>query len=740
MPDDKKVVKTPAGRYVEVPAAEAGAGEKFGAREATPEEVTAERQRLADEDKYGGVLGAAAAGVESFAAGAIPGYDLIGRGLFGDEFVETRRKQKEYQPVASVLGETGGIIAGPGKVAGKLGKAVETKAGGKLAGKVLGGAAEGVASTVNQSVSEYALSDDLSVENLVGTLTSNSLLNGGVGAAVGAAGYGLEKLLSGAKKSADKVAATAKKAATGDVTAMRAKAADDILDYHATAREDGRWLIADANPKAKAVLAKADRSIRGIADTPDALRANPGRAAQALEREEIALTKLRDGREAGLAKLADEEVAIASDIRLDLQTMPDDVAEVTLTGKAAQRYGSFADVKVSRKTPSVKVSREAAESFANAIEAGEMQGARAQAYAALDDSIGRVQQLRASLAEATAPAGQAAKAGLLEQAVSGSLFGATMGALPAMPFGGVIAPAIGAKVAGFATDLIFKRAGGAAASSAARTGQALGKLLELGPTAQKVAIPLSTAVLSQVRFAEDERRGPGRPPKKAEAPKGDGLVRAFRARESELRSQVETDAAGNPRMTPAARQKLGQRLAPIAQQDPILADRIETVAARRVEFVASKLPRRPSFMASAMGPDNWRPSAMEMRRFARYVAAAEDPGGVEERLAAGRISPEDAEAYEAVYPERLEALKMHLIQNLPQLSKQLPYAKRLALSMMTGVPLVPALQPEILRVLQGNYADEPGTEGGTAPPQAQPAFGSISKEKGTPAQERGAGQ
>ena len=32
-----------------------------------------------------------------------------------------------------------------------------------------------------------------------------------------------------------------------------------------------------------------------------------------------------------------------------------------------------------------------------------------------------------------------------------------------------------------------------------------------------------------------------------------------------------------------------------------------------------------------------------MRTWARYVAAVEDPGGVEERLAAGTVTPEDAE-------------------------------------------------------------------------------------------------
>jgi hypothetical protein len=75
------------------------------------------------------------------------------------------------------------------------------------------------------------------------------------------------------------------------------------------------------------------------------------------------------------------------------------------------------------------------------------------------------------------------------------------------------------------------------------------------------------------------------------------------------------------------------------------------------------------------------------------------------------------------------------MERLPE-TAQLPYARKLSLSLLTGLPLVPALQPEILRVLQAQYASEPGTEGGTQAPVAAPQFGSVKTEQATPAQER----
>ena len=137
-----------------------------------------------------------------------------------------------------------------------------------------------------------------------------------------------------------------------------------------------------------------------------------------------------------------------------------------------------------------------------------------------------------------------------------------------------------------------------------------------------------------------------------------------------------------------------------------------------------------------MGPDKWQPSELQMRQFARYAAAVEDPAGVVERLASGTITPEDAEAMRTVYPETMQAIKARIIERLPELSQTLPYNRKLALSIFSGVPVDPAMRPEILGVLQGQFEEEPGTEGGTQAPPPAPQFGSISKEKGTPAQER----
>jgi hypothetical protein len=57
--------------------------------------------------------------------------------------------------------------------------------------------------------------------------------------------------------------------------------------------------------------------------------------------------------------------------------------------------------------------------------------------------------------------------------------------------------------------------------------------------------------------------------------------------------------------------------------------------------------------------------------------------------------------------------------------------------MFSGVAVDPALDPKVLAILQGSFANEEGSEGGTEAPRPEPQFGSVTKPEPTPAQQRG---
>ena len=173
--------------------------------------------------------------------------------------------------------------------------------------------------------------------------------------------------------------------------------------------------------------------------------------------------------------------------------------------------------------------------------------------------------------------------------------------------------------------------------------------------------------------------------------------------------------------------------APLASVTPYTADRLESRAVRRIEFLADKMPQ-----SVQLGMKVFPPSEMAMRAWARIIAAADDPGGIEERLVDGTGTPEDREVMQALYPDRMAEIMRRLVED-PERFRKLPYRSRLALSFLTGAAVDPSMDPRILAQLQRRYTEEPNTEGGTQAPRPQPAFGSVSRPEGTPAQQRAAG-
>jgi hypothetical protein len=189
-------------------------------------------------------------------------------------------------------------------------------------------------------------------------------------------------------------------------------------------------------------------------------------------------------------------------------------------------------------------------------------------------------------------------------------------------------------------------------------------------------------------------------------------------------------------MRQGARAEVAALLRAVAAVDPIAADRLETTVARKVEHISSLIPRQPDFGGIAM--PSWQPNDMQIRSWARTIAAAEDPDGVEDRAASGAITPEDVGAYWAVYPERAEDFKQSILSELSTSKEPVPYERKLALSMLIGKPVDPTLHPRVIAALQRSFPAEPGSQGGAQAPRA-PQTGSMKKlAEGvqTPAQER----
>lgn len=153
--------------------------------------------------------------------------------------------------------------------------------------------------------------------------------------------------------------------------------------------------------------------------------------------------------------------------------------------------------------------------------------------------------------------------------------------------------------------------------------------------------------------------------------------------------------------------KMAKSLTKISEDAPKTKEAIVASQMRRMAFLADRLPKNP--LAGYPGHDDWEPSTQDLNKFARYVRASADPMGVLKRISNGSVSTEDVEALQATSPALFEETKAKLLANADRFEK-MPFNRRMALSLLFGVPLDPSLKPENIMASQSRFDSVAGQE------------------------------
>ena len=341
----------------------------------------------------------------------------------------------------------------------------------------------------------------------------------------------------------------------------------------------------------------------------------------------------------------------------------------------------------------------------------------------------RLIQLEGALEEAKAPIKKSVLGDFTSDVAKGSFYGFAMKYLP----GGVLATPAAMWVARKGVNLVdnlLEMVNGRATRAAAEQTQRLEGVVQAlttgGRLVDRVKGPTAMAILSQTSFGQTDG-----------TEKYDTLHDAFQARASELRALVEPDGQGGLMMRMERRQEVAAQYAGIKEVDPLMADMIETAMAKRVVFMASKLPPVPDALGMMMSDMQPRASESQMRDFALAVWATDNPIGVIEKVTEGSVTPVEAEAVQTLSPGILSEFHERMAESVEYaMDKPLRLSQKISLSILLDRPMDPSLHPSVLRVLQNNFIDEP-SDGAMGAPKASPQFGSVSKEDYTKAQERG---
>ena len=147
---------------------------------------------------------------------------------------------------------------------------------------------------------------------------------------------------------------------------------------------------------------------------------------------------------------------------------------------------------------------------------------------------------------------------------------------------------------------------------------------------------------------------------------------------------------------------------------PNVAGRVAMNMTRALAFLNSKLP--PARNVDPLAPSQQRSwTHSDAARFARYVEAAEDPAGVLDDVATGKVTPEAIETLRVLTPTLYRELQVQTLDAIAeQLAKGQPikYEARLKLGTLLGIQADPSQHPRVRAFLQGNITQAPAPPGG----------------------------
>ena len=155
------------------------------------------------------------------------------------------------------------------------------------------------------------------------------------------------------------------------------------------------------------------------------------------------------------------------------------------------------------------------------------------------------------------------------------------------------------------------------------------------------------------------------------------------------------------------------------------------------ELLKSKIPRNPRSntmdIQNQMNKRQWKPSPTDIRTFEKYLSAAVAPMTVIEDIANGRVSREQMETLEILYPETSKYLVGSIINEVANSERPIPYQNRLKLSLVMGMPLDSSLEPATIRSLQllGTPQEKQPDTGmvSSVAPKLKPTQGGLNKLK-----------
>lgn len=141
---------------------------------------------------------------------------------------------------------------------------------------------------------------------------------------------------------------------------------------------------------------------------------------------------------------------------------------------------------------------------------------------------------------------------------------------------------------------------------------------------------------------------------------------------------------------------------PIMRVAPKIGQAVQMKMLQQARYLFDKMPKPSS--PSMLGKDKWKPNDMDVARAERVAYVLENPLSVLNSLENGNLTHEEVQTLKDNYPKMYENVLTSIIDRLPDLQEDLPYDKKVQLSLLFDIPVDPTMQPNFIRAIQESYA------------------------------------
>jgi hypothetical protein len=264
---------------------------------------------------------------------------------------------------------------------------------------------------------------------------------------------------------------------------------------------------------------------------------------------------------------------------------------------------------------------------------------------------------------------------------------------------------------------------GAAINAAARPAQTIRTLAAIGHLADRTGVDLDGIVTRVTSAGKATKRAAGRaalkrrPRARGRSTAGGRTVATRAAAQGGVRvsSRAEEQDARVRRaaeMTDpeALRRELARDMSLMREHAPGIAEAAAEKVGVAAAFLAGKLP--PSIPNPVTGAKRIIPASMR-DKFDRYYEAVTNPVETLKKLDGGAFTLEHAEAIKAVYPAIYADMQGKVFAGLQAAAdrgEEIPYARRIRLGILFGLPTDPTMTPEFQASLAAAHGETSAVE------------------------------